>query len=77
MRTPPDDVEASLGAAMLAAYGVGLIDAAQVRRGWIAPAPRAAPDPASHAAYARLFDSYIALYPALRPVMHALRRPAR
>jgi len=77
VRTPPDDVEASLGAAMLAAYGVGLIDAAQVRRGWIAPAPRAAPDPASHAAYARLFDSYIALYPALRPVMHALRRPAR
>ena len=62
-----------MGAALLAAYGVGLIDAAQVRRGWATPAPRAQPDPASHAAYARLFESYVALYPALKPVMHALR----
>ncbi|HKW84762.1 MAG TPA: FGGY-family carbohydrate kinase [Burkholderiaceae bacterium] len=74
VRTLPDDVEASLGAAMLAAYGVGLIDAAQVRRGWVTPAPRADPDPASHAAYAQLFESYVALYPALKPAMHALRQ---
>lgn len=71
--TIAEDVEASLGAALLAAYGAGLIDAAAVRRGWVTPVRRAMPDPAAHARYDALFEQYVALYPALKPVMHRLR----
>ncbi|MDP9045158.1 MAG: FGGY-family carbohydrate kinase [Pseudomonadota bacterium] len=71
--TIAEDVEASLGAALLAAYGVGLIDAETVRRGWVRPVQRALPDAAAHARYDALFEQYVALYPALRPVMHRLR----
>ncbi len=71
--TIAEDVEASLGAAMLAAYGTGVIDADTVRRGWVAPVERALPDPGARAAYDALFESYLALYPALKPVMHRLR----
>ncbi|MDE3012060.1 MAG: hypothetical protein KGI67_14340, partial [Pseudomonadota bacterium] len=71
--TIAEDVEASLGAALLAAYGVGLIDAEQVRRGWVTPVQRALPDPAAGALYTRLFEQFVASYLAARPVMHALR----
>jgi sugar (pentulose or hexulose) kinase len=71
--TIAEDVEASLGAAMLAAHGVGLLSADQVRRGWVQPAARASPRPAAHARYAALFEQYLALYAAARPVMHRLR----
>jgi xylulokinase len=71
--TIAEDVEASLGAAILAAYGVGLIDAAAVRQGWVQPVLRARPDAARHAAYDALFRLYVATYPALKPVMHGLR----
>ncbi|MBS0448327.1 MAG: FGGY-family carbohydrate kinase [Proteobacteria bacterium] len=73
VHTIAEDVEASLGAAVLAAYGTGLIDADTVRRGWVRPVPRARPDARAHAAYEQLFAEYIALYPALKPVMHRLR----
>jgi ribulokinase len=72
--TIAEDVEASLGAAMLAALGVGLIDAAAVRRGWVQPVQRALPRPAAHAAYTALYAHYQAAYPALKPLMHGLRR---
>ena len=71
--TLADDVEASLGAAMLAALGAGLITADDVRRGWVQPVQRALPDAAAHAAYAAFYSEYVALYPALKPAMHALR----
>jgi sugar (pentulose or hexulose) kinase len=71
--TIAEDVEASLGAAMLAAYGAGLLGADQVRRGWVQPAARASPRAAAHARYAALFEQYLALYIAVRPVMHRLR----
>ena len=70
--TLAEDVEASLGAAMLAALGVGLIDAAEVRRGWVQPVQRALPSAEAHAAYTAYFEQYVALYPALKPVMHRL-----
>ncbi|MBC7942855.1 MAG: FGGY-family carbohydrate kinase [Chitinophagaceae bacterium] len=71
--TLPDDVEASLGAALLAAYGCGLIHADAVRQGWVTPSPRAEPRQAQHAAYSALFAQYAALYPALQGAMHRLR----
>ncbi len=71
--TLADDVEASLGAAMLAALGAGLINADDVRRGWVKPVQRSLPDAAAHAAYCAFYDQYVALYPALKPAMHALR----
>jgi xylulokinase len=71
--TLAEDVEASLGAALLAAFGAGLIDAEAVRRGWVTPVQRALPDAAAHVRYSALFEQYVALYPALKPVMHRLR----
>jgi ribulokinase len=77
VRTLAEDVEAPLGAALLAAFGAGLIDAATVQRGWVAQQVRAEPDAAAHARYGGLFAEYVALYPALAPVMHRLRAAAR
>jgi ribulokinase len=71
--TLQEDVEASLGAALLAAYGAGLIDADTVRRGWVMPVLRAQPDAVAHAAYSALFAQYVDLYPAIKPAMHRLR----
>ena len=72
VRTIADDVEASLGAAMLAAAAVGLTDAASPGEGWVDLRERSSPRPHEQAVYAKLFAQYVALYPALRPVMHAL-----
>jgi xylulokinase len=71
--TIAEEVEAALGAALLAAFGAGLIDGAQVRQGWVEPVMRATPQPAAHARYSALYQQYVALYPALRGVMHRLR----
>jgi sugar (pentulose or hexulose) kinase len=73
VRTLGEDVEASLGAAMLAALGVGLIDRDAVSRGWVRLVERARPEADARERYAALYAQYLALYPALKPVMHALR----
>jgi ribulokinase len=75
--TITEDAEASLGAALLAAYGAGLVDADAVRRGWVQTRQRAVPDSKAHARYSALFEQYVALYPALKPVMHRLRAIAQ
>jgi len=67
------DAEASLGAALLAAYGVGLIDRAAVDRGWVRLVERARPRADARARYDALYRHYVALYPALQSTMHALR----
>jgi xylulokinase len=72
--TIAEEVEASLGAAMLAALGIGLIDEDAVRRGWVQPVQRALPRADAHAAYTALFGHYQAAYPALKPLMHGLRQ---
>ena len=72
--TIAEEVEASLGAAQLAAYGVGLIDAATVRKGWVQLVPRAQPQEPARSTYAALFKLYVALYPKLKSVMHQLRQ---
>ena len=68
-----EDVEASLGAAMLAALAVGLTERDDPGRGWVELVERARPRDAARARYDALYGQYVALYPALRPVMHALR----
>jgi xylulokinase len=72
VRTIRDDVEASLGAAMLAALAMGFTDRADVGRGWVELVERAQPRAAATARYTELYELYVALYPALRPTMHAL-----
>ena len=69
--TIKEDVEAALGAARMAALGVGLI-AREDRDGWISLIERASPDPARKARYDAVFEIYAGLYPALRESMHAL-----
>ena len=70
--TIEQDVEAAMGAAILAAYGAGLASDDDVRRGWVTLTPRAAPNPATTERYARAFATYKSLYPALRAAMHDL-----
>jgi ribulokinase len=71
--TIAEEVEASLGAALLAAYGIGLIDEKTVKKGWVVPVQRALPNPKAHKIYNALFQQYVALYPALKATMHSLR----
>ena len=66
-----EDVEAALGAARMAALGVGLI-ALDDRDSWITLVERAVPDIARKARYDAVFAVYAGLYPALRESMHAL-----
>ena len=73
VRTIDEDVEAALGAAMLAAAGVGLADADRPGEGWVTVSGRATPQPAGEAKLAAAFEVYRSLYPALRPAMHALK----
>ena len=74
--TIEENVEAAMGAALLAAFGVGLATAEEVRRGWVTVVPRAKPRAVSVAAYDTLFESYKALYPALKASMHDLHDQA-
>ncbi len=66
-----EDVEAALGAARMAALGVGLL-ARDGGDDWITLVERATPDPARKRRYDAVFAVYAALYPALRDQMHAL-----
>ena len=66
-----EDVEASLGAARMAAVAIGLIGPDD-GDGWITLVERATPDPARRARYDAVFAIYIGLYPALKESMHAL-----
>jgi xylulokinase len=58
---------------MLAALGAGLADGNSLADGWVRLVERARPDATRAARYAHLYEQYVASYPALRPVMHALR----
>ena len=70
--TVAEDVEAALGAALLAAFGVGLVSLEAVRKGWVTLKRRAEPRAATKVAYDRGFATYVGLYPALRDSMHRL-----
>ena len=51
----------------------GLVDEAQVHKGWVQLERRAEPQAENVALYSRLFADYVALYPALKPIMHRLQ----
>lgn len=74
--TIEEDVEAALGAALLAALGTGMVTPEAAARGWVTLRRRAEPRPGPRAAYDRAFEVYRELYPALRGSMHALGRNA-
>ena len=66
-----ENVEAALGAARLAALGIGLIDRNTDDK-WITLVPRAEPVAARRPVYDALFGVYKDLYPALADSMHRL-----
>jgi xylulokinase len=68
------DVEAAIGAALLAAHSVGLVDDRQVDEGWIELRLRAEPKAENVARYDATFAEYLNLYPALKPIMHRLQQ---
>ncbi|AOK29819.1 MULTISPECIES: FGGY-family carbohydrate kinase [Burkholderia] len=70
--TIAEEVEAAMGAALLAALGVGLITRDAARRGWVTLTERARPDARHAALHDARFALYAGLYPALKPVMHGL-----
>ena len=73
VQTIEQNVEAPLGAALLAGLGVGLVTPEQAAGGWVDLIPRAQPNPATQGTYDRLFGVYTDLYPALKDTMHRLR----
>jgi xylulokinase len=70
--TIEQEVEAAMGAALLAAFGVGAVTLGDAQRGWVSLRERARPGAARRSIYARQFDVYKSLYPALMPSMHRL-----
>ncbi|MDR5753258.1 MULTISPECIES: FGGY-family carbohydrate kinase [unclassified Caballeronia] len=68
-----EDVEAAMGAAMLAALGIGLVSRETADAGWVTLVERAQPDAARKKLYDERFGVYVDLYPALKPLMHRLQ----
>lgn len=71
--TIEQDVEAAMGAALLAGVGVGLVSREEAQGGWVTLVERAQPDAVRMALYEQRFGIYTDLYPALKPVMHRLQ----
>ncbi|ETK13808.1 FGGY-family carbohydrate kinase [Pseudomonas sp. FH1] len=67
------EVEAALGAALLAAHTVGLVSDGEMDKGWVQLELRAEPKAEHVEAYDRAFAQYLKLYPALKPIMHSLQ----
>jgi xylulokinase len=67
------DVEAAMGAALLAALGAGLVSRETAEGGWVTLIERALPDGERQRVYEERFGVYRDLYPALMPLMHRLR----
>ncbi|PIB44578.1 hypothetical protein AOA59_11330 [Pseudomonas sp. 2822-15] len=67
------EVEAALGAALLAAHTVGLVSDDQMDKGWVQLELRAQPKRENVMTYDRAFAEYLKLYPALKPIMHSLQ----
>ncbi|CAE6711680.1 Xylulose kinase [Paraburkholderia aspalathi] len=71
--TIEQDVEAAMGAALLAGVGVGLVSREEAQNGWVTLIERAEPNAQRMALYEQRFGVYTDLYPALKPVMHRLQ----
>jgi xylulokinase len=70
--TIEQDVEAAMGAALLAGVGAGLVSDDVAQGGWVTLVERARPDADRANAYDARFALYTTLYPALKPIMHRL-----
>ncbi|MCA3802474.1 FGGY-family carbohydrate kinase, partial [Burkholderia sp.] len=70
--TIEQDVEAAMGAALLAGVGAGLVSDDDAQGGWVTLVERARPDADRANAYDARFALYTTLYPALKPIMHRL-----
>jgi sugar (pentulose or hexulose) kinase len=68
-----EEVEAAMGAALLAALGTNLITRETAEGGWVTLVERARPDVQRQKLYADRFSVYVDLYPALKPIMHRLQ----
>jgi xylulokinase len=66
-------VEAPMGAALLAALGAGLITRETAEGGWVTLIQRARPIDENQKLYNERFGVYVDLYPALKPIMHRLQ----
>lgn len=75
--TIEQEVEAAMGAALLAAIGIGLVSEDLARGGWAKLIERARPDAERQALYAERFGVYTELYPALKPLMHRLQEASK
>ncbi len=73
VRTIAENVEAALGAALLAALGVGIVTPQAASAGWVTLADRATPRDLAVQAYDKSFAAYRELYPALKATMHWLQ----
>jgi len=71
--TIKQEVEAALGAALLAALGVGLVTHETAAEGWVTLTPRAQPGAAAQRTYDGMFELYKSIYPALKTSMHRLQ----
>ncbi len=71
--TIKEEVEAPLGAALLAAIGAGLVTREAAAKGWVTLAERAQPRAGAQRTYDRMYGVYKDLYPALRASMHRLQ----
>lgn len=71
--TIEQNVEAALGAALLAAVGVGLVDNQTAEKGWVTLVSRTIPNPTDSQIYRKAYALYVDLYPALKPIMHRLQ----
>jgi sugar (pentulose or hexulose) kinase len=71
--TPRVTEPAALGAASLAGVGIGLFaSAAEAAGRFLQLTDTYTPDPARESAYARAFDLYRQVYPAIAPISHQL-----
>ncbi|WP_460070370.1 FGGY-family carbohydrate kinase [Pseudomonas sp. H2_E05] len=67
------EVEAALGAALLAAHAVGTVSDEAMDKGWVHLALRAERKAQNAEVHDWIFAEYVKLYPALRPIMQHLR----
>jgi ribulokinase len=74
--TIAEEVEAAMGAALLAGIGAGIVTQEQAAAGWVTLTPHAQPRAEACQVYDELFAIYRGLYPALKDSMHGLRRVA-
>jgi ribulokinase len=74
VRTIEQDVECAMGAALLAALGIGLVSDEQAEASWVTLVPRAFPNPDTRHVYDQRYAVFKDLYPALKSSMHKLRQ---